>query len=172
MLYLLDANVLITAERDYYAMGQVPEYWEWIVHMATEGSVKLPQEIIFEVLEGGKDKDKDPLLAWLKHGGVQDSLTLLDEVMPHEVQSVVKRGYAPDLTDSELEEVGRDPFLVAYALHDSKGRMIVTTEVSKPSRKRQNRHLPDVCRDLGVMWCDTFAMNRALGFRTDWKTGL
>jgi hypothetical protein len=32
MLYLLDANVLITAHNTYYAIDQVPEFWEWIAH--------------------------------------------------------------------------------------------------------------------------------------------
>ena len=32
VLYLLDANTLIDANRDYYGIGQVDEYWEWLVH--------------------------------------------------------------------------------------------------------------------------------------------
>jgi hypothetical protein len=32
------------------------------------------------------------------------------------VQNVVNNGYAPDLTDVEVEAIGRDPFLIAYAL--------------------------------------------------------
>jgi hypothetical protein len=27
MLYLLDANALIDAHRDYYRIGRVPEFW-------------------------------------------------------------------------------------------------------------------------------------------------
>ena len=30
MLYLLDANVLITANNLYYPIDSVPEYWEWL----------------------------------------------------------------------------------------------------------------------------------------------
>ena len=29
---------------------------------------------------------------------------------------LTEEGYAPDLTDVEIEEIGRDPFLIAYAL--------------------------------------------------------
>ena len=31
MLYLLDANVLIDANRDYYQIERVPEFWEWLI---------------------------------------------------------------------------------------------------------------------------------------------
>ncbi len=31
MLYLLDANVLIDADRDYYPIDRVPEFWDWIL---------------------------------------------------------------------------------------------------------------------------------------------
>jgi hypothetical protein len=46
---------------------------------------------------------------------------------------------------------------------------VVTTEVSKPSAKRQNRHVPDVCRSLGVQSCGPFQLNKDLGFRTQWR---
>ena len=38
MLYLLDANVLITANLSYYPLDQVPEFWGWIQHQAQSGS--------------------------------------------------------------------------------------------------------------------------------------
>jgi len=32
------------------------------------------------------------------------------------VQHVLEHGYAPDLNDVEIEEIGKDPFLIAAAL--------------------------------------------------------
>ena len=60
------------------------------------------------------------------------------------LNQVIGRGYANDLTDSEIEEIGRDPFLVAYAMM-GEDRVVVTKEVSKPSKQRANRRIPDVC---------------------------
>lgn len=37
MLYLLDANVLIDANRDYYPISRVPEFWDWLVHLGHRG---------------------------------------------------------------------------------------------------------------------------------------
>jgi hypothetical protein len=84
---------------------------------------------------------------------------------------VIAKGYAPDLTDDEVEQVGRDPFLIAYALA-SKDRCVVTVETSAPKKQRQNRKVPDVCRVMGVRPCTPFELNRELGFRTRWKTDI
>lgn len=43
-LYLLDANVIIHAHDYYYHMGRVPEFWEWLLHHAVNGSIKMPIE--------------------------------------------------------------------------------------------------------------------------------
>lgn len=93
---------------------------------------------------------------------------LEDEVDIALVQRVTTEGYAPDLTDIELEVIGRDPFLIAYALADIDNRMAVTGEV-RSNKQRQNRPIPSVCDALGVKSCDQWAFGRALNFRTGWK---
>jgi hypothetical protein len=128
MLYLLDANVLITANSSYYPIDQVPEFWSWVHHQAASNRVKIPREIMEEI-KGGR-KDNDLLLDWLNDQDIEAAL-LLDEVVDASlVQQVVTEGYAPDLHDDEVEKIGRDPFLIAYALADSANRTVVTTEVS------------------------------------------
>jgi hypothetical protein len=57
MLYLLDANVLITANSAYYPLDQVPEFWTWILHQATSNRLKIPREIMDEIKAGRKDDD-------------------------------------------------------------------------------------------------------------------
>lgn len=166
MLYLFDANVLITASNTYYPIDQVPEFWEWLHYQGHSGNIKLPLEIMEEILAGKKNDDL--LLEWIKDAEHKAALLLDEAVDGDMVNSVVEAGYADDLTDDQLEEIGRDPFLVAYALSGNK-RCVVTTEVSAPSKKRQNRKLPDVCMTFGVAWCNPFKVNRELGFKTGWK---
>ena len=60
MLYLFDANVLITASNTYYPIDQVPEFWGWLRFQGQAGKIKLPLEIMEEILAGRKDDD--PLL--------------------------------------------------------------------------------------------------------------
>ena len=86
------------------------------------------------------------------------------------VARVIDEGYAADLTDDEVEKIGRDPFIIAYALSDPGEMCVVTTEVSRPTRQRANRHLPDVCADFGIDCCNTFEFVRRLNFSTSWES--
>jgi hypothetical protein len=167
VLYLLDANVLITANSTYYPLDQIPEFWSWVHHQATSNLIKIPREIMEEIKAGRKDDD--PLLDWICTAEIEAALLLDEAVDVALVQHVVSTGYAPDLRDDEVEKIGRDPFLIAYALADPAGRTVVTTEVSKPSTQRHNRKVPDVCQALGALSCGPFALNKALGFKTGWK---
>jgi hypothetical protein len=168
MLYLLDANVLMTANHSYYPVDRVPEYWAWLRHMGLLGKIKIPVEIFEEVKDGPKDGEKDLLFAWLQDGSNSKALLLLEDVDVGAVQKVVSAGYADDLTDDQIGQIGHDPFLIAYA-YANPHRAVVTVEASKPSKIRQNRHVPDVCKSLNVRCCDPFTMARMLGFRTNWQ---
>jgi len=165
LLYLLDANVLIDANRDYYPIERVPEFWEWLENAGEKGHVKTPIEVYEEISEG-----KDALANWAKQEQIKTALLFQEEVDVSLVSYATDHGYASDLTDDEVEKIGRDPFLIAYALKDKGNRCLVTTEISKPKRLRANRHLPDVCADLGVGCYNTFEFLRALNFSTRWNS--
>ncbi|WP_026100747.1 DUF4411 family protein [Synechococcus sp. PCC 7336] len=168
MLYLLDTNVLIDANRDYYSIARVPEFWEWLEELGKQGRVKIPNEMFDEIKQGKKE---DELTKWVNNGQVRDALLLDEEFDPILVQKAVHVGYANDLTDIEIEEIGYDPFLIADALADPKNRVVVTTEVSKPKKQRANRRVPDVCNAVGIQSCHTFQMIRKLDFSTNWREG-
>lgn len=160
MIYLIDANTLIRADADYYPIDRVPQFWEWLYLRAAAGDVKMPFEIFSEVYRG-----KGALPEWLSDTSVQEALILDEEVSAANFQDVIDRGYAPDLTDEELEQIGADPFLVSYALSAPAMRTVVTKETSRPKAKRQNRKLPDVCTDFGVRWITDFVLYKELDFR-------
>ena len=169
MIYLLVASVLISAHSQYYSIDRVPEFWDWLQYMAQQGHLKMPIEIFEEVKDGPKDKDL--LFDWLQAEANKNAIILAGEADPGLVQQVITTGYAADLNDNEIEQLGRDPFLIAHAIAGS-GRCVVTVEVSQPSKKRQNRKIPDVCKALGVKCCDPFTFARELAFSTDWKKKL
>src|SRR5947209_20029840 len=73
MLYLLDANVLITANSSYYPITQVAEFWSWLQHQAASGRVKIPFEILQEVLAG---RPNEQLIDWLSVNENRAALTL------------------------------------------------------------------------------------------------
>jgi hypothetical protein len=167
VLYLLDANILITAANTYYGITRVPEFWSWLEHQGGAGYIKMPLEIYEEILEGRKEGDE--LLDWVKKDAIRKAL-LFDEASNADlVRKTVREGYGNDLTDGEVEKIGRDPFLISYGLVDG-NRCIVTTEVSKPTRTRHNRHIPGVCTTLKVNCCGPWDLNKNVGFKTGWKS--
>ena len=157
MLYLLDANVLIDADRDYYTIHRVPPFWEWLLEQAEATRIKIPLEMYEEVLRGQGD-----LPNWLREN--RTVMVLEESADLVLVQDALAR-YADDLKDEEVDKIGRDPFLIAYALADPGRRCVVTTESSKPTKQRANRRIPDVCADLNLMSCHTFELLRLLDFR-------
>lgn len=167
MLYLLDASVLITAHNLYYPIDRVPEFWSWLVHMGREGRVKIPLEFYEEIKDG---RDDDELVVWIKSAEVKDALLLDDEADVALVSRVINEGYAPDLDDAEVETIGRDPFLVAYALARFGECCVVTSEASKPGKRRANRRIPDICKTFEVRCIDSFRFTRELDFSTSWHT--
>lgn len=165
-MHLLDANVLITANASYYGLQRVPEFWEWLVHQGEKGALKLPLDIFEEITTG-----TDDLCQWLKSADHKDALVLDEEVDAKIVQRVLSDGYSPRLSDTDMVKLGRDPFLIAAALAAPATRIVVTTEVSRPSALGANRKVPDVCKSLGVRCVNPFQMQAALNFKTGWRGG-
>ena len=136
-----------------------------MIYMGQSGFIKVPLEVIEEI-----EAFDDDLGAWVKTVQVRDALLLAEDADVGLVAKVTTEGYAPDLTDIEVEKIGRDPFIAAYGLADLGQRCVVTTEVSRPSAQRGNRKLPDVCKHFGVSACNTFKLVRDLDFKTGWKS--
>ncbi len=40
---------MIDANRDYYGIDRVPEFWEWLEYQGSQGKVKIPLEIYEEI---------------------------------------------------------------------------------------------------------------------------
>ena len=169
MLYLLDANTLIDAKRDYYPISRVPEFWDWLIFHGQQGNITIPVEV-YEEFSDSRDKHgkKDSLATWAEQVEVKDALFFEEEAEQDLVARITYGGYLANPTDEELEKIGRDPFLLSYTLKDIENRCIVTTESSKPSRLGANRHVPDVCKDFNIRCINNFQMIREMNFSTSW----
>src|SRR3989339_868284 len=163
MIYILDANTLIDAKRDYYPIKSIPEFWEWLIYKGNRGEIKITLDVYEEVSSGNDD-----LAEWIKESEAKSSLVLADEADISLVQKVLKEGYAKDLSDTEIEKLGRDPFIIANALKNPEEIVVVTKE-PHTLRTRANKNIPEVCDVLGVKHCTPFDLTRILGFSTNWK---
>jgi hypothetical protein len=138
-VYLLDANVIIRAHEDHYPVDLIPQFWAWLIVMGDTGLIKIPKPIFDEITAS-----TGPLHDWIKRPDVKEAVILDEPIDVARVNHVLVHGYAPDLNDVEIEQIGKDPFLIAAAL-GAGDRVVVTREVSKPSATRANKRIPDVC---------------------------
>ena len=189
MLYLLDANILITGAR-LYPLETNPKFWKWLYEQANAGRIKIPTEQ-FEEVTG-----KSELVTWLKEN--KNTLLPKEELNTDMLTLVRQEGYDYDVSpfnEVDLGKLGKDPQLISYALIAERNltlwqrngtlvesrtnpqnakkkrgwagyRTIVTLEKSAPSRTSANRKIPDVCGKLGVPCCNLDEMNASLGFDT------
>lgn len=133
MLYLLDADTVITGNRQAYPLRRFLIFWEWLRHQGEAGRVKIPIEQYEEIIEGRGD-----LVDWLREEENKEALVFAEEANPDLVARVTAEGYAGDLNENEIEEVGRDPFLISYGLVDLGQRTIVSFEVSSPGKAKSS----------------------------------
>lgn len=153
-----------------YPGDRVPELWSRLRHMTAQATTKqMPLETCEEITHGSTDIRRDLLHGWITEPGRRDALVRNRCADVAHVRRVLRDGYAPDLTDAEVEAIGADPFLIACALADWQARCVVTTEASKPTARRGNRRIPDVCKQFGVPCINTFELVRVLDFRTSWS---
>lgn len=164
MLYLIDSSTLITSARMHYEFLRVPEYWSWLVDMASKDNVKITKECYQEIMKGSED---DLLRKWVHEN--QATLRYNLEADFSAVKEVVTKGYAQDLTESELRVIDTDARLIAYA-YQRTNITIVTNEVSKSAKLRANKQIPDVCKIFSINWCNQYQMNKDLDFKTNWKS--
>lgn len=163
MLYLLDADTIIRGDRDFYPLRRFPIFWRWLAHQGAGGLVKIPLEQFEEIAAG-----QGALVDWLCETNVRGALLLGEEADPGLVARVTADGYGA-LNEDEIELVGRDPFLISYAVSAPRDRVVVTFEVSAPGQKRGKRKIPDACAPFGVRCCNLYGMIEALDFTTDWQ---
>lgn len=172
-MYLLDANILIRAHGDYYALDRVPPFWEWLQHHGQAGAVKIPSEIYEEMAGGGAPRPGDLLVPHLRQAALKRALILREETDINVVQAVLAAAYGTATpTELELEEMGQDPLLVAYAVADAPNRTVVTYETSKRTQRGARAKVPDACADVGVRCITPYAFFRELDFALDWRSRL
>jgi len=163
MLYLLDADTLIRGDREFYPLRRFPVFWRWLLHQGETGQPKIPIEQYEEITVGNGE-----LVDWLREPEVKNALVLNEEADPDVIAVVLAMGYGNNLNEDEVELLGRDPFLISYALSDPPNRTIVTFEVSAPNQRRGKRKIPDGCAPFGIQCCNLTGLIHALDFTTDW----
>jgi len=159
-IFLLDANVLITAHRAYYAFDLCPGFWNSIKDSHAKGRI-----FSIERVKSEWEKGKDALAKW-----VNDELP--ESFFLDDTTTEIATEFAPLMTWVKSKDFlpaakvkfanDTDGWLVATA--KQKGYSVVTLEARQEGAKARVP-MPNVCEEFGVEYCHTFEMLRELGCR-------
>ena len=173
-LYLFDASAIIAPNNEYFPMDRIVPYWEWLLSKAAEGIVKTPEEIYQEIVPKSRpditeksdylQRAKRNLFEWAHRQDVREQFILEEQMDRSIYEQVLRRGYGENLEEKDYKNMGRDPMLIAYAMKQSH-RIVVTKEISELNRKKGNRKIPDVCKDLNIRCINDSTFEKECGFR-------
>ncbi|MBE2283163.1 MAG: DUF4411 family protein [Prosthecobacter sp.] len=156
--YLLDANVLITAYRSYYAFDLCPGFWQSILDGFAAGRIYSTQRVKKELSKG------DRLHLWVESDlsdgfFLDDSTAAITAEFAPLMAWVVAKGFLP-AAQAKFANNDADGWLVATAKKE--GFCLVTHEGRQDGAKARVP-LPNVCEEFGVEYCNTFEMLKELG---------
>ena len=162
-LYVLDADVFIGAHRRYYAQDLCPGFWECLTHYCREKRLLSIDRVRSEI------QPPDALFEWVSRAPselfVSSAERLVITAFTEMVNWVQENEQFLPGAKTEFAEVA-DGWVAAYArVHNA---VVVTQEVFNAD-VRKRIPLPNVCRQFGVDYRDTFEMLRELEARFDWR---
>lgn len=155
-MLLLDADTLIQAKNTYYAFDLAPGFWDWLERGLASGQLGSVEAVGVELKRGN-----DELAAWaVQHPSF---FVAPGNTVPGSIAQLAAWAHGHDqYTNSARQEflAGKgDLYLVAQA--HAEGHTVVTSEQSRPSKKRVM--IPDACAAVGVPCMNLFGAALAVG---------
>jgi len=157
-MFLLDANVFITAKNTYYGTDFAPGFWDWIANEHQLNSVRSVVAVRDELLA-----QKDELSDWARR--LPDNFWL--EESDADVLTLRQLALWAMTGEVRFRQEARTDFLatadyrlVSQAL--AGGHVVVTHEVAQPEGKKKIK-IPDVCAAFDIELKEPFGLFRELG---------
>ena len=155
--FLIDANVLITAHRSYYAFDLCPGFWASVIGGCGAKRIFSTRRVEAELLAGG-----DILADWIAKklpAGffLDDSSAPVVIAYTPMMAWVAGRDFLPAAKAKFATDA--DGWLIAKAKEG--GYCLVTHEVRQVGA-RARVLMPNVCDEFGISFCNTFEMLREL----------
>ena len=155
-LHLIDADVLMRANREHYGLDYCPAFWDWLELHEASGIVGSVDAVLKEIHYPAE------LRTWARGPGrrlfrsvdaaVMSAATDVSRWLHH-------ADYLPGAVKSFMSKA--DYWLVAHAL--AHGCVVVTHEV--PAQTVKKVKIPTACSGLGVDCVNPWKMLRTIGAR-------
>ncbi len=163
-VYVVDSNFFIQAHRASYPLDVATSFWNKVIQLAEDGKIISIDKVKNEIF-----KNEDELKLWceinLPDNFFKDTSAIIPQYSQVATWAASKSGYyLPNAIAEFLDADEADAWLIAYALVNTAGNILVTHELSEPNRKNKVK-IPDACIANGVQYCNTIEMLRQLGER-------
>lgn len=158
MKYLLDANTVMEASRQYYGFDTAPGFWSWLEEPTIHDRVGSITAVRDEIRQGDGD-----LVEWAKR--IPNSFWIDEhEDLPSSLAAAMQWATNPSrpYTAAAKNEFANSADLQLIAAAHANNATVVTREVAAPQSKRRVK-IPDVCLALGVQCIQPFEAFRKLG---------
>ena len=155
--FLIDANVLITAHRSYYAFDLCPGFWASVIEGCGAKRIFSTRRVEAELQTGG-----DALAKWAKErlpAGffLDDASAAIVAAYTPMMAWVAGRDFLPAAKAKFAADA--DGWLIAAA---KQGNYCLVTHETRQVGAKARVPMPNVCEEFGVSYCTTFAMLREL----------
>lgn len=151
-MYLLDANVFISAKNLHYGFDFCPAFWDWIVVKNTKGDVFSVDKVFDEIAAGN-----DELTTWASGIGAglfRKTDTSVIEYFQQINDWAILQQYQQGAINTFLQAA--DYYLIAHALLEK--ATVVTHEVPRPTLRQIK--IPNACIGLEVQFTTPYQMLR------------
>ncbi len=153
-MYLLDANIFITAKNQHYGFDFVPAFWEWLDQGHAAGILASVAKVFDEIDDGS-----DELTTWAtarKPVFLEPDAATLRSYAQLSAWADSSLTYTQSAIQTFLANA--DYQLVAHA--HAHGHTVVTHEKPRPNSKSRIL-IPDACSAMNVDWIGPWEMLRA-----------
>ena len=161
-IYIVDTNFFIQAHRASYPLDVASSFWNKVKQLANEEKILSIDKVKEEIY-----KNDDNLKKWCTDNLPENFFKDTAQIMTAYGQVVTWAAsrsihYLPNALAEFLSADEADAYVVAFALADKSSRVVVTQEISEPTRKNKVK-IPDACDALKVQFVNIMDMFRQLG---------
>ena len=157
--FLLDTNVFIGAHNGYYQPAFCPAFWDCLLHYFDAGRILSIDSVKNEITK------PDDLVQWTRNAPSALFASTREQQVIAAYASIMNwvQNHAQFTRGAKSKFASvADGWLVAHAqVHSA---VVVTHEANQPGAKTRV-HIPNVCQQFNVPYCNTFDMLRQLGVR-------
>ena len=154
-VYWIDTGFMVQNWHRLHKKPRYPKFWEFVAASIDKGVIRMPKIAYNELM-----KKEDDLTRWCRDRRERGLCVPIDPDVEEHYRYIAARVEVTRGTRHQKAKSlsGADLWVIAYARATANSEGVVVTQ-EDPAKKNDYRvKMPNVCRDVGVVWMDTYLM--------------